>query len=182
MRRVFTLVMIVIVCFFGYDAFAQDITVYLFPSFHFFADAVGVGFGIGSMVEIGNSKFSSSDTIAISPEISFLFSQAQVSSFSFFAIKFIPTYNALIYSFEKRNSLFLKFGIGTGISFNNASVSTLSLSSISIVFEPVVGLTYNFYNNLWAGVDIEYTISSDVNNRITSMASPSVSIPVAMRF
>lgn len=182
MKSIVILITLVFVCIFGYDAFSQDITVYLFPSFYFFADAVGIGFGLGSMIEIGNSKFSPSDTIAISPEISFFFSQAQVNSFSLFAVKFIPTYNVLIYSFEKRNNLFLKLGIGTGISFNNVSVRTMSLSSISLVFEPVLGFIYNFYSNFWAGVDIKYTISSDINNRITSMVSPSISVPIAIRF
>ncbi|MCX8029057.1 MAG: hypothetical protein N2712_03585 [Brevinematales bacterium] len=164
--------------------FAEDnVSINLAPVTLFFADAVGIGTALRAEVEIGVSKFSSSDYISIAPETSFVFSQSETSSFSIFSIKLATLYNFLIYSFEKKNNLYIKAGTITGIGIQNASITStaFSFTSISLVFEPTIGINYNFVNNMWIGLDIRYTISSDINNKITTLASPTILIPFSVK-
>ncbi len=181
MKKVFFLaVMALLTVFNSYGK--ENIKVYLGPNMVFFADSVGVGALLGANIELGYSKFSPSDFISISPELSFSFSQTEKSYFSSISLKLIPDYEFLIYSFEKRYFLFLRIGFGFGFSFINVNVDSLSASGFGLVIEPVIGLWYNFLENFWVNLDFRYLISSDINAKITSLVSPSVNVNFAVQF
>lgn len=163
-------------------SFGKDIRVYLGPNSMFFSDAIGIGATLGADIGIGISKFSSSDTLSVLPEVSFAFSQAETRYFSYLGLKFFYLYNALMFSFEKNNNLFARFGLGTGISFLNVSFGAITFSSFGVSLEPLVGLSYNFSGNLWVGMEIRYMLSSDIHNKITYVASPMIFIPFMVEF
>lgn len=181
MKRILFLVISLVVVW-SNALFAKDIKIYLGPNSMFFSDAVGIGASIGADIEIGFSKFAPSDKLSILPEFSFAFSQTESSYFSYLGLKFFYLYNTLIFSFEKNNNVFVKFGLGTGISFLNVSFRSINFSSIGVSLEPLVGISYNFSGNLWVGFETRYMLSSDINNRITPIASPIVFIPFMVEF
>lgn len=176
------LLAISLVFVFSVVSFAKDLKVYLGPNSMFFSDAIGIGASLGVDIEIGTSKFSPADKLSILPEFSFAFSQAESRYFSYLGLKFFYLYNTLIFSFEKNNNLFAKFGLGTGLSFLNVSFRSLNFASIGVSLEPLVGVSYNFSGNLWVGFEIRYMLSSDINNRITPIASPMIFIPFMVEF
>ncbi|MEN2998039.1 MAG: hypothetical protein ABDH28_03265 [Brevinematia bacterium] len=161
---------------------AEDIKIYLGPSTMFFSDPVSIGAVLGADIGVGSTTFSPSDTISVSPELSFSFSQTERSYFSHISLKFAFSYNAMVFSFEKKNNLFLKVGIATGISLMNASLGAISLSEIGLITEPILALSYNFSREFWIGFELRYCILNDLNNRITSSFSPSISVPFAIQF
>lgn len=182
-RNIILLVLLLLTIFTGFsNLYGKDVKVYLGPNNMFFADTLSLGAVIGAEIEIGYSKFSPSDSVCISPEFSFAFSQTETSYFSSFAFKVVSSYNLLIFSFEKKNNLFTKIGIGTGISYQSVSVSSISFSGIGLTIEPIVGINYNFLQNLWIGLELRYSFSSDLNNRITPIVSPSIFIPFFIEF
>lgn len=162
--------------------FPVDLRLYGSPDSVFFSDAIGLGATLGVEVELGVSKLSSCDVISVSPEVSFAFSQSEGNYFSCFSFKVVPSYLVMLHSFEKKNTLFLRIGLGAGVSLPNVSAQSVMLSGVGVVLEPLVGLLYNFSGSLWVGLELRYSVLGDMENRITSSLSPKVVVPFSVQF
>ncbi|MFN4244928.1 MAG: outer membrane beta-barrel protein [Brevinematia bacterium] len=184
MRRLFSLIIIVLcILLTNFNSYPkEDIKFYISPNMIFFSDSIGIGVTAGVDVEIGYSKFSPSDSISISPELSLNFSQADRNYFSYISLKLVPSYQLLVYSFEKKYSVILRFGTGIGFSILNANTGSLSGSGIGLSFEPVVGVLYNFLENLWTGLEFRYIVMTDIYYKVTPVISPSIAISLAVKF
>lgn len=166
----------------GSFLFANGIKVYFSPSSLFFSDGVVVGGSVGADLKIGYSKFSSSDTIKLSPEVGFYFIQKEGYSFSSFGINLFPSYDMFVYSFEKKYNTYVKFGIGVGVSYSATKVQNVEYSGFMLNVEPTIGVNYNFYENMWIGVNFRYKISSEFGNKISSFYAPNILVPFSIEF
>lgn len=162
--------------------YGSDIKVYVSPSTLFFSDGVAIRVDLGVDLKVGYSKFSSSDIINLSPEVNFIISQKENYSFSSFGINLLPSYDILIYSFEKKHNLYFRFGIGAGICYSATKLQNIEYYGFMLNIEPTIGLNYNFYENMWVGINFRYKISSELRNKISSIYSPGITIPFGMGF
>ncbi|MGC8767407.1 MAG: hypothetical protein ACP5QP_06925 [Brevinematia bacterium] len=182
MRKFVMLIFVIVLLLTLNYSYARDLKVYLCPSTMVFNDGVLVGGILGIDLVVGYSKFSSSDFISLSSELNFFNSQKENYNFSYFSIKFIPTYDLLIYSFEKNKNIYFKGGLGVGLSLSSVKLQNIEYSGIMILFEPSIGVIYNFYQNMWFGINFRYNISSELGGKVSPILSPVIVIPFAIEF